>query len=142
MAVQGHSPASIVEVGAGRMDGELPDTPRKVYVTVETLVDRPSDVPQAAAVAGRRPQRARADHLAVAGVDDLPVDAPFLLGHLLLPMIRVVQCSGDSASARAVRAAGSTLIPFIGERSITSPPSQIACPPTPWPPERPATSSA
>ena len=31
-------------------------------------------------------------------------------------------------------------MPFIGERSITSPPSHSACPPTPWPPERTATS--
>ena len=35
------------------------------------------------------------------------------------------------ASARAVRAVGSTRMPFIGERSITSPPSQSAWPPTP-----------
>ena len=43
------------------------------------------------------------------------------------------------ACARAVRPAGSTHRPFIGERSITSPPSHTAVPATLWPPARTAT---
>ena len=43
--------------------------------------------------------------------------------------------------ARAVRAAGSTLIPFIGVRSIIRPPSQMALPATLWPPPRTLTTS-
>jgi len=44
-------------------------------------------------------------------------------------------------SARTVLAAGSTRTPFMPERSITSPSSQIPNPPPLWPPPRTATSS-
>ena len=43
--------------------------------------------------------------------------------------------------ARTVRAAGSTWIPFIGERSIITPPSATARPATLWPPPRTEISS-
>ena len=39
-------------------------------------------------------------------------------------------------AARAVRAAGSTRIAFISERSIITPPSTTAWPATAWPPPR------
>ena len=38
------------------------------------------------------------------------------------------------ASARQTRASGSISIPFIGRRSIVTPPSQTALPVTLWPP--------
>ena len=72
------------------MNSQLHDTPRKVYVTVETLVNTLRDVPQAAAVTSRRPHRAWAYHLTITGVYDFSVDAPFLIGHPLLPDIRAV----------------------------------------------------
>ena len=44
-------------------------------------------------------------------------------------------------AARAVRVTGSTQRPFIGDRSITTPPSHVAVPATLWPPPRTATTS-
>ena len=45
-------------------------------------------------------------------------------------------------AARAMRAAGSTWIAFISDRSIITPPSQTAWPATAWPPPRTETSSS
>ena len=46
-----------------------------------------------------------------------------------------------AAPARAIRASASTSISFSPDSSITSPPSQTACPATLWPPPRTATGS-
>jgi hypothetical protein len=87
MSVHRQSPVSVVEVRAGRVNGQLRDTASKVCVTVETLVNTPRDVPQAAAVTGRQPHRAWAYHLTIAGVYNFPVDAPILTIHHLLPVL-------------------------------------------------------